>query len=806
MSRAFRIATLRTSTFDRPVLEAHNAPRAPLEFAGLLACCFACFELGACFDANVARAAEPLEKAWTVDSTAGAFITAITTDQAGGIWVAAEDKGVSRRNPEGTWENFHERTGLRDRHAYALACDQHGRIWAGLANHGVSVFAEGAWTNYDAPFGPAGERVFAIACHPRDGDVWMATNRGLTRWLAAEDRWQHFTTNDGLPEVPISLAFESQGALLAGLPTQGVARADGAGKYKRWQQVSGPAPDELPLTPTGAGLPCGLVNGIAISEQGHVFIATCAGLAMRSSNSATWRFVRGEDYVDRVRLRARPGRQPIQTPLLPSLLPADYITVVACSPDDRLWVGTRESGFGTYVPGAGVQQWFSEARSGHAQNFATAFCFAPDGHVWIGTYGGGVLRSREPLIAPAVDDSAKVLKRTTQKQPSSIAPAGSLSAPRPASAPLASDLVNARIALEKAILAIPPSRRAPPAVASLDDLAGYDSPKATPQAMVAADDWRTQGDFYGERPLVDYRYGEWLAYLCAHSAPNDVQWGGWPTGLRGRLGAHATKDDSLRHWVHWPSTRDRRSLKNPYGGGRRQAEWDDHGEAYSLNHEGPHVYVDVHIPAGVHRMALYFFNKDGHDKRNRLRDYLITVKPLAENDAAYAKSPVLARSRVRDFWSGVYKTFTVAGPASYTIEIHDNQSHNVIVSGVFYDPLSVQPLTESGDGYIPRVGLEVPALTQAPGFADDCPDENVREAIRLWQTLKTMRIRDPWAARQAFADNGAGVLRTLLAAQGRNCPLGPRALQVLAECHAELCQYDQRDAIYRLLAQQEYRP
>jgi hypothetical protein len=748
-------------------------------------------------------AQEPAPKAWTIESTAGSFITAITADHDGGLWVAAEDQGVSYRSPAGRWTNYRADSGLGDRHAYAIACDRQGRIWAGLANHGVSVFIGGTWTNYDVPFGPAGERVFAIACHPVDGDVWMATNRGLTRWVAAEDRWQHFTTRNGLPELPISLAFEPRGALLAGLPTQGVARADSAGKYERWQQISGPTPDELPAMPAGEGLPCGLVNGISVSPQGNVFVATCAGLAMRPATSTAWQYVRGEDYLERVRLRARRGREPARLPSSPSLVPADYVTVVACAPDDRLWIGTRESGGGVFVPGQGATDWVREDSAGHPQNFVTSVAFTTDGHVWMGTYGGGLARSNVPMIAARQVRGPQRPSRSLKQQTVNPSPPEPPLAPKPAAPLSVEDTIAARESLDKHIRVIPPSRPAPRAMVSADEIDAPLPPAALPQAVTDMDDWRTQGDFYGEQPLNDYRYGEWMGYLCAHGAPFDLYWGRHMMSIRGRIGSHATADDSLRHWIHWRKTTDRRSLKSPSLGYRRQAEWDDHGEAYSLNHEGPHVYVDLPIPPGVHRLSLYFFNKDGHEKRNRLRDYLVTVKPFAETDAAFARAPALARGRVRDFWSGVYKTFTVVGPAAYTIEIHDNQSHNVIVSGVFCDPVSPQPHIEKEDQWIPRIDWAVPTKKNGPEFADIRGSAEVCESIRLWQSVKAMIARDAWAGRKAVSDCAPIVLRTLLAAKQ---PLPTAALRVQAECHAELCQYDERDALYRRVALEEKNP
>ena len=49
------------------------------------------------------------------------------------------------------------------------------------------------WNNYDVPNGPIGERIFKIAVCPVDGDVWMGTSAGLTRYSVSKDEWTHYT-------------------------------------------------------------------------------------------------------------------------------------------------------------------------------------------------------------------------------------------------------------------------------------------------------------------------------------------------------------------------------------------------------------------------------------------------------------------------------------------------------------------------------------------------------------------------------------------------------------------------------------
>lgn len=128
------------------------------------------------------------------------FVMSMAADPRGHLWVGCEDSGVWRLDPSRQGQEarrqFTTDDGLGDDHAYAVAVDRRGRVWAGHLNHGVSVYNGGKWQNYevvgglsrpDSLSGPLGERVFDIAVCPRDGDVWIASSCGLARYSDQRD-------------------------------------------------------------------------------------------------------------------------------------------------------------------------------------------------------------------------------------------------------------------------------------------------------------------------------------------------------------------------------------------------------------------------------------------------------------------------------------------------------------------------------------------------------------------------------------------------------------------------------------------
>lgn len=100
---------------------------------------------------------------------------------------------------------------------YALCRDGRGRIWAGTDQHGLIVFNRRKWKVYDRLNGPRGERIFSIACPPKNGDIAVAHSAGIAVYLDSFKRWVHLSKLSGLPSNQAeSLTFSSGGTLWEG--------------------------------------------------------------------------------------------------------------------------------------------------------------------------------------------------------------------------------------------------------------------------------------------------------------------------------------------------------------------------------------------------------------------------------------------------------------------------------------------------------------------------------------------------------------------------------------------------------------
>lgn len=618
----------------------------------------------------------------------GSHVMALARAPQGRVWIGTEDDGVfcydPNAAPEKQWSSYTTNDGLGDNNGYSIACDKQGRVWVGELNHGVAVFDGRRWTNYDVLAGPVGERVFRIAVCPTDGDVWLATSAGLTRYSVAADTWRCYTRADGLPgDQANGLAFDAKGNLYAGTQCDGIAIGLAAGGYQQWRVI--PGPDQLPAAAVGSGLPSALINDLVVTRDQKIFAATTAGLAFSTNAGKDWQYIRGRDYAAKVQGlpdAAPPGEaRPAPNDLAESLLlPEDFVTCLAEDRETNIWMGFRREGYAVFNPGTGkIEFHATQAERWLADNFVTALL--PSGHLegYAGTYGSGLMMPWRDADGDGAQDRARARKAAALPRfPSPAKPLG------------AAELT----ALADKIRSLP--------IIPTNAFASN-----RPSAVYLGQDWRTLGDWTG-------RYGRQHAILSGMSTPLDQASGwGYQINYAARMGPHHDAGDSLRYWAGhaWLKTTDPRALYSPAFNHRRITEWDDHGETYPMTYQGPDIWVQVGVPEGVFRVALYFVNYNGHYGMERFRDYFLEMKTCSNSYGGlkgysnappeWEKLPVLTRGRVQNFWGGVYQCFVVTGPAQYALKIGRNYSFNTMCQGLFVDRLLGPAFATADNSWLP---------------------------------------------------------------------------------------------------------
>ncbi|MDR1478958.1 MAG: hypothetical protein LBJ00_08450, partial [Planctomycetaceae bacterium] len=348
-------------------------------------------------------------------------------------------------------------------------------------------------------------------------------------------------------------------------------------------------------------------------------------------------------------------------------------------------------------------------------NFVTKILPIKDAHFLVGTYGGGVAKSTQPF---------------------------NMSGRKPANEIFT---VKSYSVLKKDFRGFP-LRATPPTVEELkamnNQLSKLTKPLPKTYATFYGEDWKTQGDWLG-RTVHNW------AVMCACVSPLDrnIRFTEAYYRVNSFIGPNATPDDTIRRWVHWLKTDNPKTLWDPLNGYRRQSEWDDHGEAYPLTKDGPDIWYLLEVKHdGAFKQGMYFFNKDGHGGMNRLRDYVIEIYPAKEawkGDPYYTwrehskaaeqiarKMPPLAKSRVRDFWGGVYKQFMLTR-GFYYVKIRRNYSFNTIISAVMVERL--QGNKTYAEGLIPMVSHYLPSESRYKAIPPRFP-QNI-DSYEAWQVL-----------------------------------------------------------------------
>ncbi len=628
------------------------------------------------------------------------LVTSLAARGDNEVWVGTEDKGVWRYDAATKkWTQFTTSEGLGDNDTRALATDASGRVWAGHRNHGVSVWNGEKWKNYGFLDGPLGDRIFAIAVCPKDGDVWMGTDCGLARYSAKRDEWDYYTITSGLPSNQIqAITFDAEGNIFAGTQCDGIAAASASSNYGKWTLIPGPA--QMPGAAIGPGLPSPLINSlvVAVSAKNFLMCATPSGIA--SFDPAIARaghvlaagdgsFIRGMDWEKNVRGLASPLKiEPLPAGAEKILLRQDWVNSLGQA-GGKLYIGYRQRGFEIRDLATGKSIASGGGEGEMPARAARAFLFPPKLPAMVAFYG---------------DEAGGI-----EELPSSESAAKDTSAPIP-SAPL-------------------PSPVKPPDVNSIAVISTYldgmRQPLAAGDGEFLGDDWRTGGDWVG-------RYGHSLAILYAlHGHAQELSSDSRDT-VEVRTGSHSKQGNTPTLVT---SAADEYALYDPLVGKRVNGEINDgsYKGNYASSWEGPDLHVITGIPAGLHCASLYFNNPHTSNGNSQYCDYTVELHPWADGSASEESMPPLARARVTDFRGGVYKQFILNGPGKFLFIIRRNHSYVTKLMGIFIEQLSGEKLDT------PK---EIPSLAGANFDAPE-PDESapanrselVAAASGLWGRL-----------------------------------------------------------------------
>lgn len=301
--------------------------------------------------------------------TAPAFrdhvVHSMAEDQEGNLWLATRDGGAIRLL-RGSFETFTEGDGLSSPNVCAVFEDRRGQLHAiNGRTQDISRFDGRSFVTVGPRYGVVpfnqGFRLGQIAFQARNGEWWIATDRGLFRFPRArriEDlAWLNpvhvFGLADGLPNRAIFRIFEDSNG--------GVWIASQEGGLSRWDRATG----SLRRVTEPRALNEPVVTGFAETPEGSLWIAAGSQLA---------RYRHGEFTLFEA------GRGPRRS----------RINALLVDRAGRLWLGFRQEGLGRIdSPGhPGFHVRLYSMSGGLSSN--TVDCLAEDefGRIYAGTPRG----------------------------------------------------------------------------------------------------------------------------------------------------------------------------------------------------------------------------------------------------------------------------------------------------------------------------------------------------------------------------------------------------------------------------------
>ncbi|MGC9261089.1 MAG: hypothetical protein ACP5I8_13570, partial [Phycisphaerae bacterium] len=705
----------------------------------------------------------------------------------------------------------------------ALCVDGKGRLWAGTNRHGVCVYNGKKWAHYGILNGPIGCHIYAMAYDRYANQVWMATENGISVYQCAGGQnggagvparinslphyaahtWHYITGINGLPANPDAIGFDSAGTAFVGTQCNGLVVATPTAKKYYSSNINNPfaihtiqyklriitAPWNLPRTAGGFGLPSNLVNSVMVTRENHIYVGTDLGLAVSLNDGETFRYERGADYAAKVQgsCHAPAGFYPPPKAVLNRLLPGDHITSVTQDCMGHLWLGTWRNGYEVLNPINGqcyksendptlrnTDGYISElcpvtvADKGSRRANAAGDSRGPSligtaqQIMFIGRYGFGVSAFPKGIVPVKLGGghTGRTLALADPVAASRHTPA----LPVPAGTPSADALSRLNANVTRFAFA-----------RTTEGVVPYALPS----------DWRTEGNW------IDC-YGTFADVCATMNGDGCDQAGGYHESqfaYRSWVGPAGGPKDYLRYWVEWVQTDQNRVLQDLWRGGRKESEWDDHGETYSNVQSGLGVYCTMHLPAGVFEISTYSVNKDGHYGPNRNRDYSVSLcrTPISQPlFMALGKQYVAARvlwrriqrtdaiawTRVDNFWWGEYARFVIrqTQPGYITLAVRRNWSAScAITCGVFINRLN-GPAGADGVVLLSRAAGNPADWVLNPAHAASKPKGRVtqttRDAVNLVNNILAFRSRHPVAYMRDAAALDIAVLRYFVRSDG----------------------------------------
>ena len=276
------------------------------------------------------------------------FITAIMLGADNKIWVATWEGGLAYFNGK-NFSSITEKNGLSGNKVRSLFIDREGSLWAGMQDKGLAQFKGFRFVHYGLSDGLKNN---VVNCIIKDNAnrIWFGTNEGIDVFYYSNElelkHLKHIDLTNELRNNLVTSFYKLDNKIYVSTFKGDIGVFD-AKSLKRIQTLS--------INHT-------LINDLCVF-QNKLWIATSTGVTTYNLSTAAF-----DDIEDLNKL---------------------VVMKFFVSSNQKLWIGTRESGLWNYD---GKKFTSFNQNNGFNHNSPTSFCEDNAQQLWIGTEGGGLYK------------------------------------------------------------------------------------------------------------------------------------------------------------------------------------------------------------------------------------------------------------------------------------------------------------------------------------------------------------------------------------------------------------------------------
>ncbi len=359
------------------------------------------------------------------------FVVELCKDLDGSIWIAT-DQGLSHFK-DGEFTNYTVKDGLTHNTIRALYLDRDGSLLIGtnkggfhrfkdgkistltieglnssmtvesihrdreqslwmVTSEGVFRLKEGQVSHYTTNEGLSSNWILQVQ-EDAQGNIWVATEKGLDKYHRIEDSFFKVQSTDGL----YSIYSDREGSLWVGYMRDGLA-CFRQGLFTSYTAKDG-LTDETAITvfqDRKGNIWIGTVKGLILfrdgrftpyTDKGALFDSRVSAIVEDKGGNLLVGTDRGLFHLTYEKACAGGHCMPTSTPLIHELFSKTRITSIHHDQEGRFWIGTSFEGIIRYQDGQFTSYTTNE---GLSNNAIRGLSQSQDGGLWIATKGGGL--------------------------------------------------------------------------------------------------------------------------------------------------------------------------------------------------------------------------------------------------------------------------------------------------------------------------------------------------------------------------------------------------------------------------------